>query len=222
MSAAGLAVADASGKMMTHAAIMKEIEDAWKTGSISGDQLSTIVAALGINFQGSKALAMDYANVLSQVNDQYGGVAQAQATTYTGLQERLANAVTTLGEKIGAILLPALTSLLEALLPIVDGFTKAIPAVEGFFAAIGKLPAIQGMVSAFQGIWDGLVKSFNDAWDAVKGDLMPALQSLQDAFNQLMAALQPLFDAFNELWKAVTGSGWTSTCFRPSWKESSW
>ncbi|MGD0175800.1 MAG: hypothetical protein ABSC50_03125 [Candidatus Bathyarchaeia archaeon] len=207
MSAAGLAVADASGKMMTHAAIMKEIEAAWKAGSISGDQLSTIVAALGINFQGSKALAMDYANVLSQVNDQYGGTAQAQATTYAGLQERLANAVQTLGEKIGAILLPALTSLLEALLPIVDGFTKAIPAVEGFFAAIGKLPEIQGTVSAFQGIWDGLVKSFNDAWDSVKGDLMPALQSLQDAFNQLMAALQPLFDAFNELWKAITGSG---------------
>ena len=207
MSAAGLAVADASGKMMTHAAIVKEIEAAWKAGSISGDQLSTIVAALGINFQGSKALAMDYANVLSQVNDQYGGVAQAQATTYAGLQERLANAVTTLGENIGAILLPALTSLLEALLPIVDGFSKAIPAVEGFFAAIGKLPGIQGTVSAFQDVWSGLVKSFNDAWDSVKGDLMPALQSLQDAFNQLMAALQPLFDVFNELWKAITGSG---------------
>jgi len=207
MAAAGLAVADASGKMMTHAAIVKEIETAWKAGAISGDQLSTIVGALGINFQGSKALAMDYANVLSQVNDQYGGTAAAQATTYAGLQERLANAVTTLGEKIGAILLPALTSLLEALLPIVDGFTKAIPAVEGFFAAIGKLPGIQGTVSAFQGVWSGLVKSFNDAWDSVKGDLMPALQSLQDAFNQLMQALQPLWDAFNELWKAITGSG---------------
>lgn len=207
MADAGLAVETSTGKMMDHAAILKEITDAWKGGTIDATQLSAIVGVLGINFQSGKALAMDYANVLGQVNTQYGGTAQAQATTYAGLQERLGNAVQELGEKIGTILLPALSSILEALIPLVDAFGKAVPAVEGFFAAIGKLPAIQGTINAFQSIWNGLTKSFDDAWTKVSGDFTPAIQQLMDAFTQLNTALQPLWDAFNELWKAITGSG---------------
>jgi len=206
MADAGLAVQDSTGKMLGHAAILKEITDAWKGGTIDATQLSAIVGALGINFQSSKALAMDYSLVLAKVNDQYGGVAQAQATTYAGLQVQLGNAVQVLGEKIGTILLPALTSILQAIIPMVDAFTNAVPAIEAWIAAIGKLPGIQGTISTFQGIWSGLTKSMSDAWDSVKGDLLPALQQLQDAFNQLNVALQPLWDAFNELWKAITGS----------------
>jgi hypothetical protein len=205
VTAAGLSLTDANGKLLTHAAILKEITDAWKSGSIDADQLSTIVGALGITFQGSKALAMDYSNVLTQVNTQYGGAAQAQATTYAGLQERLSNAFQEVSEKIGTMVLPALTSLMTGLLPIVDGFSKAVDAVESWVTAIGKIPAVQGAVSAFQGVWDGLTKSFDDAWNKVQGDFMPALKDLQDAFNQLAAALQPVWDALNELWHAITG-----------------
>ena len=206
VTAAGLSLTDASGKLLTHASVLKEVTDAWKAGSIDADQLSAIVGALGITFDGTKALAMDYSAVLSQVNEQYGGAAQAQASTYAGLQERLGNAVQVLSEKIGTMLLPALTSILQGLLPVVDAFTKGVGAVESWVTAVGQIPAVQSAVSAFQGVWDGLTKSFDDAWNAVKGDFMPALQDLQDAFNQLSVALQPLWDAFNELWKAITGS----------------
>ncbi len=206
VTAAGLSLTDANGKLLTHAAVLKEITAAWKAGSIDADQLSTIVGALGINFQGSKALAMDYAAVLGQVNTQYGGAAQAQATTYAGLQERLANAFQVVSEKIGTMLLPALTSILEALLPVIDGFSRGVDAIQSWVAAVGKIPAVQGAVSAFQGVWDGLTKSFDNAWNSVKGDFMPALQDLQNAFNELATALQPVWDALNELWHAVTGS----------------
>jgi len=206
MTAAGLAVNDASGKMLSHAAVVKEITAAWKGGTIDGTQLSAIVASMGINFQGSKALAMDYANVLGQVNTQFGGTAQAQANTYAGLQERLANAMQVVGEKIGAILLPALTSTLEAILPVIDAFGKGVDAIQSWVDAVGKIPAVQGAVSAFQGVWDGLQKSFNEAWNSVKGDFMPALQDLQNVFNELATALQPLWDALNEIWRAITGS----------------
>jgi len=206
MTAAGLAVDDSTGKMMGNAALVKEITNAWKAGTIDGNQLSAIVGALGIQFQGNKVLAPDYAAVLGQVNAHFGGAGQAAATTYAGLQQRLANAVQELSEAIGTLLLPFLTKLLEAIIPVVNAMIAAVPAVENWIAAFAKLPGISNTISAFQSIWDGLTKSFDDAWSKVSGDFTPALQQLMDAFNQLNTALQPLYDAFNELWKAITGS----------------
>lgn len=214
MEAAGLSATTATGELKTHAEVVSELEAAWKAGTLTGTQLSDITATLGLNFQGAKTFAADFAGTLAQVNAQYGGTAQAAASTYVGLQERLANAEQTLGEKIGAILLPALTSVLQAVIPMVDAFTNAVPAIEAWIDAIGKLPAIQGTISAFQDIWGGLTKSFAEAWDSVKGDLIPVLQQLQDAFNQLNVALQPLWDAFNELWKAITGSSGDFNLFK--------
>jgi hypothetical protein len=206
MSDAGLKTADASGKMLSHAAIVKEIESAWKAGSISGDQLSAIVGALGINFQGSKALAMDYSNVLAQVNTQYGGAAEAQASTYAGLQERLGNAWQVLSEKVGTMLLPALSSITEALIPIVDSFGKGVDAVSAWLAEVAKIPEVKSILDGFGAMWNGLTKYFMDAWDAVQKDLWPALQELGGTLKDLFDALKPVFDAFGEL-MAAFGTG---------------
>jgi hypothetical protein len=214
MTAAGLSLTDANGKLLAHAAVLKEITDAWKAGSISGDQLSAIVGALGITFDGSKVAAMDYANVLTEVNTQYGGAAQAQSSTYAGLQERMNNAWQVLSEKVGTAVLPALSGFTEFLTSATDRLTTFVGGLEDWITALGKLPGVQNAVSGFQGIWDGLSKSFDDAWNSVKGDLLPAFQELQDAFKQLSDALQPVWDAFNELWHAITGSGGDFNIFK--------
>ena len=120
----------ASGKMKSHADIVKELEAAWKNGSISADQLSAITTTLGLNFQGAKVHAADFAGILDQVNTQFGGTAEAQAETYAGLQERLGNAWQTLSEKIGTLLLPALSSILEKMIPLVDAFGKGVDAIQ--------------------------------------------------------------------------------------------
>jgi hypothetical protein len=205
MTAAGLAVNDATGKMLSNAAILKEITAAWKSGTIDATQLTAIVGALGITFDGNKALAMDYAAVLGQVNTQYGGAAAAQASTYAGLQERLGNAVQVLSEKIGTMLLPALSSILEGLLPIVDAFGRGVGAIQNWLAEVAKMPAVKAATDAvsqaFAGLWDYAQKN----WNTLVTLLTPAIKDLLAAFQELWNALSPIGAALSELFNAIFG-----------------
>ena len=47
----------------------------------------------------------------------------------SGLQERLKNATQEVGEKIGTMVLPALASLTEGMLPVVDRLGKGVDAI---------------------------------------------------------------------------------------------
>ena len=174
MTSAGLSVNDATGKLKGHAEIVKELETAWKNGTISADQLSTITATLGLNFEGAKVHAADYAGILEQVNAQYGGTAEAQASTYAGIQERLNNAMTELGEKVGTILLPALSSMAEQLIPVVDGFGKWV-------AAIAAMPDVKAIIA---GVGEGFAETVKEMADVTK-----AFDDTNAALNQLLTSL---------------------------------
>jgi phage-related protein len=214
MKDAGLSVDDATGKLKSHAQIVKELETAWTNGSISADQLSAITATLGLNFQGAKVHAADFAGTLGQVNAQYGGAAEAQAETYAGLQERLGNAWTTLSEKIGTLLLPALSSILEKMIPVVDAFGKGVDAIQVWLAEVAKIPEVKSTLDALGEAWSGLEQWFQDAANTVTTVLGPALSDLWGSLKELWDAVKPLFDAFKELWDALTGGGPNVDVFR--------
>jgi phage-related protein len=145
--------------------------------------------------------------VLAKLNDQFGGAAAAQADTYTGIQERLKNAVGDLGERIGAKLLPALASLTEGMIPVVDAFGKGIDAISSWIDQVGKMPAVKGAMDAASTALSGFQQYLVDTWNSVKDDFGPALQELMNAFKELSDALQPLFEAFGELMGAFGASG---------------
>jgi hypothetical protein len=117
------------------------------------------------------------------------------------------NAMGELGEKVGGILTPALTTMSGALIPIVDALGKGIDAVGGWITAVGKMPEVQGAIDSVNTAFSGFIGYLGDTWDSVKNDFGPALDELSKTFGLMGDALKPLWDAFSEIIKAMGGSG---------------
>jgi hypothetical protein len=145
-----------------------------------------------------------YTAVLAKLNDQFGGQAAAQAQTYAGAQERLKNAVSDLGEKIGGMLLPALAGITEGMIPVVDWFGKGIDAVQSWITEVSKMPEVQAATDALSTAFSGLQKWFGDFARAAAEELGPALQDLWSAFKDLWDALSPIGEAIGEVIAALT------------------
>ena len=75
------------------------------------DGNTAIMKRYGVDITVAKDATDKFTPVLTALNDQFGGAAQAAASTYVGIQERLKNATQEVGEKIGTIILPALAIL---------------------------------------------------------------------------------------------------------------
>lgn len=86
---------------------------------------TTLLKRYGIDTDEMGGKTATFSDVLAQLSAQFGGTAKQSAETYEGAQVRLANAWDDLSEKVGTLLLPALTSLTNALVPIVDGLWKS-------------------------------------------------------------------------------------------------
>jgi len=207
---AGVAITDSSGKMREFKDIATDLVGAFQEGKISAEDFSAIQATLGTNIDTAKLKASDFTGVMDQLNKQFGGEAAAQAQTYAGAQERLKNAMSDMGEKIGAILLPALAGITEAMIPLVDWFTQGIGKVQAWITEVSKMPEVKAATDAvskaFQGLGTWLDRLGKDAAEI----LGPALQDLWSAFKDIGEALAPLWEALGELWAAFTdgqGSG---------------
>ena len=154
--------------------------------------------------------AQIYEAVLAQLNEQFGGTAVAQATTYAGTQERLKNAMSDLGEKIGGILVPALASFTEGMIPVVDWLGQGIDKVQAWITAVGKMPEVKAATDAVGVAFQGFQKWLGDVASAAMTELGPALQELWSALKDIFDALAPIGEAFAEIWAAFSdgeGSG---------------
>lgn len=214
MADVGLQTQTASGKMMPVSKLLTEIKDAFKAGTIDGTQFSAICASMGVSFDTSKLSAADFNAVLDALNAQFGGTAQEQANTYVGIQERFKNATSELGEKIGTILLPGLSGITEAMIPLVDWFGKGVDALQLWMAEVAKMPEVKAATDAVGQAWQGLMQWFDSAAKSAQEVLGPALNELWGALKELYVALQPIFDAFKELWDAIVGSHGDFDAFR--------
>jgi phage-related protein len=149
-----------------------------------------------------------FAAAMDGLNEKFSGQAAADAETYAGTQERLKNAMGELGEKVGNILTPALTSLTnDALIPAVDSLGKGIDAVSSWITEVGKMPEVQGTIDSINEAFGSFTKYLSDTWDSVKNDFGPALDELSKAFGDMSDAMQPLWDAFSEIIQAMGGAG---------------
>ena len=204
LAAVGIQAFDAKGKMLPVKDIMTELQAAFAAGAIDGDKFAAITKSLGVTFDSSKAGAADFAGVLGKINDQYGGVAAAQAQTYAGAQERLKNAIQEMGEKIGAILIPALAGFTEKMIPVVDALTKGVVAVQAWINAVAKIPEVKAAIDAIGPAFEGAQKWFQDFADVASKELGPALQDMWSSLKDLWDALSPIGQAFSELFSALT------------------
>lgn len=206
MADVGLQTETSSGKMMSVSKLLDEIKTAFKGGTIDATQFSAICASMGVTFDTTKLSAADFQAVLDALNKQFGGTAQEQANTYVGIQERFKNATTELGEKIGTILLPGLSAITEAMIPLVDWLGKGVTAIQAWLTEVAKMPEVKATTEAVGQAWQALTQWFDSAAKTAKEVLGPALNELWAALKDLYVALQPVFAAFKELWDAITGS----------------
>jgi hypothetical protein len=154
--------------------------------------------------------AQIYEAVLAQLNEQFGGTAAAQAETYAGTQERLKNAMSDLGEKIGGMLVPALASFTEGMIPVVDWLGQGIDKVQAWITAVGKMPEVKAATDAVGVAFQGFQKWLGDVASTAMTELGPALQELWSALKDIFDALAPIGEAFAEIWAAFSdgeGSG---------------
>jgi len=178
---------------------------------------TAILARYGVNIDGIKESmgkgatdAQVYEAVLAKLNEQFGGEAAAQAQTYAGTQERLKNAMSDLGEKVGGIVLPALTSFAEGMIPVVDGLASGVEKVQAWISAVSQMPEVKSAVDAAGQAFAGAQKWLSDFANVASQELGPALQEMWSALKDIFDALAPIGEAFGEIWAAITegeGSG---------------
>ncbi len=226
------ALADSLQKIVQHGIpateALKVLKTSMDTAIGSGRDLESISFALGKAFEGNytylerldpslKAVVESFGKgadkgkvldaVMEALNKRYSGSAVTDAATYAGTQERLKNAVSELEVKIGSGLTPALTGASNVLIKLVDGFTTGVGAIQNWLGEVAKIPEVKSATDALGNAFAGLQKYFEDAWNSVSKDLMPALNELMGTLHDLWDALKPVFDAFSELMGAFGGSG---------------
>jgi phage-related protein len=181
--------------------------DQFKAGNVDLPQFTTAMQSLGVQLDEAKMKGGSATEVLAKLNEQFGGAAQTAAGTYAGIQERLKNATAEVGEKIGTIFLPALASLTEDMIPVVDSLGKGVDAVTGWLTEVGKMPEVQGIISAVGDAFGGFTKYLQDLWGFMVDQFGPVLKELMDAFKELWDALSPITEALGEMFSAMTGGG---------------
>ena len=195
----GVSLAGYTGKLGDARDLTGFLVGQFQEGQINGEQFSAVLQSLGMTFDANKLKGADFDDVMTSLNDQFGGAAQAQAQTYAGIQERLKNATSELGEKIGGMVLPALAGMTEAMIPVVDWFGKGLDSIQAWLTEVGKMPEVQAVMAvvneAFQGFWNYL----NDLWKFIQDTFGPVLEELWQAFRELWDALSPIGEALQEL-----------------------
>ena len=207
---------------------MKALPTAMDAAVGSGKPLSEIATAVGKAFEGQNtgltrlvpaigdldksmgagATSGDkFQAALGILNDRYGGTALSDAQTYAGTQERLGNAWDTMQEKVGTMLLPALASITEGMIPVVDALGKGVEGVQGWLTEVGKMPEVKGFMDEAGKAFDGFWKYLEDLWKFVQDTFGPALSDLGEAFKTLWDALSPIVDALGEIFGAMSAGG---------------
>jgi phage-related protein len=185
--------------------IAQDLIGAFQSGVIDAEAFDQIMGELGVTIDTSKLKAADFPAVMAALNEQFGGTAQEQAKTYEGIQKRLANATSDLGEKIGGMLLPALSSITESMIPVVDWFGQAVDRAQGFLTEMGKMPEVQGIMDGLGEAFSGVGKYLADLQQFMLDAFGPALQELLGAFRELWDGLSPIGEALGEIFAAMTG-----------------
>jgi hypothetical protein len=145
------------------------------------------------------------AEVTRQLSDKFGGAAVAAGETFGGKLTILKNSAGDLAENFGGILIPALTDLVNAVKPMVEGFAnlddgtkKIIIGIAGIAAAIGPaIKAIGFLDKAFQLLKANpifLVVGAVAALAVALGELIPPAAGSAEALDDVAKSTENLRD----------------------------
>jgi hypothetical protein len=108
--------------------------------------VATAVGSQGEKLTGLKRILGDtiekgatFEEIMKAINDKFGGQAAADLKTYAGQMEHLKNQIGDLNEKIGAVLVPALTKLLELFQSLPDGVQEMIIGIVAIGTALAPV-----------------------------------------------------------------------------------
>jgi len=180
------------------------------------------LARYGIVIEQARLKAEGMPYVLGLIHDKFGGQAQAQLETYTGKVENLSNRWNDFQERIGQVVITALSPLLAAfealpevmqtvlfgivalgtvLVPLAVGFasiTIAVGGAGGVIAALTALLPFLGPAGLIAGAVIAVYLAFKH-WDAIKetvyGVYVVVKTWLVDAFDGIVAAVKAKLDA---------------------------
>lgn len=109
-----------------------------------GEKLGALKKILGDSIQPGAS----FAEIMKAINDKFGGQAAADLKTYGGEMEHLKNQIGDLNEKIGAVLVPALTKMLELFQSLPDGVQETIIGIVAIGTALAPvLVSIASLIS---------------------------------------------------------------------------
>jgi phage-related protein len=93
------------------------------------------------------------------------------------------------------------------MIPIVDSFGKGIDAISSWLTEVGKMPEVQGIVTAVGEAFGGFMKYLQDLWGFIVEQFSPVLTELMGAFKELWDALSPIGEAISEIMAAFGDAG---------------
>jgi hypothetical protein len=136
---------------------------------------------LGVGLSSAELKTMSLDEITNSLADTFKGQASKQADTFEGKMARLRVTIDEGKETIGALVLDALTPMLNTIVKTV------IPAISAFMNSVGGK--------------DGLTNAFKTYIDLVKNIFMPVLDGFKFAFDQIKKAVIDNKDEFEALFK---------------------
>ena len=175
----------------------------------------------------SEDATITMADVQQRLNERYGGAAQAQLGTYAGQQKELENNFKSCQKTIGDAMLPVLTQLMQAILPVVQQVSKFVQdnpkLTAGILAAVAAIGTVVGGVSMVNKVTSvlnlggiaGKIASFLPSIGLVG----IAIAGVAAAAILIIKNWGPIKDFFKKLWDDIKGifSGvgeWFSNVFQ--------
>ena len=181
MAAAGMGSAESNA-----IALGKALEDPTKgitalsrTGTVFTDQQKEQIAAM----QAAGDLAGAQELILTELESQYGGVAEATADA----SEKMSLAFGNIKEQVGAALMPTFATLVEGMTPVIETLG---PVLAGVIEELS--PVLQNLAGQLPGILKGFMPMIPVIGELV-GIFFELAADLLPIFVDLIAALMPLF-----------------------------
>lgn len=141
--------------------------------------------AVGIDFKDTGSTAGNFTQIMGGLRSQVGGFAEKEGQTAAGKAEILKNQFGELQETVGSLLVPALSTLVGAITPVISGFNELPKPVRDLTFVIGGLATATFLLGP-------KVMATVKALAAFRASLVLTI-AMTRAFNvSLIAALAPL------------------------------
>lgn len=177
--------------------------------------------AVGIDFKDTGSTAGNLTQIMGGLRSQVGGFADKEGQTAAGKAEILKNQFNDLQESIGSLLVPALSTLVGAITPVISGFNELPKPVRDLTFVIGGLgaaayllgPKVMAAVRAFAVFRASLVltismtRAFNVSLLATLGPLAlvaaaaASLIAVIGVVGSSMASQSKIVDDSAEAWR---------------------